>query len=209
MVRPLLIVSGVLALAAGAAASNSSEAAYSTPDLAVIVDPRPTAAKWSSFKERGPYLFPVPAHAPAFTLEEYIGKSPSTADRALADKRRKAGFQIGRHRVWEGRNIQARRTADAFVFAFLFRTAAGANTGFRLFRPSRQAGGKTLASNSLGEESVGWYSKAGGERAGYFWRRQNLVIMSFMQCHGTCGFPVIPPARTYAYQLDGRAKRRS
>jgi hypothetical protein len=209
MVRPLLITGGVLALAAGAAASNSSRPVYSTRDVAAIVDPRPTVAKWSSFKESVPYLFPVPAHAPAFTLDEYIGESPSTADKALADKLRKAGFQIGRHRVWKGRTIRARRTADAFVFAFLFRTAAGANASFPLFRPSRKAGGKTLPSNGLGEESVGWYSKAGGERVGYFWRRRNLVIASFMQCHGECGFPVIPPSRTYAYQLDGRSKRRS
>jgi hypothetical protein len=47
------------------------------------------------------------------------------------------------------------------------------------------------------------------ESAGYAWRRANLVILAELACPGRCLFNVVPPARTYADEIDARAKRKA
>jgi hypothetical protein len=208
----LLLSAGGLALTGAGHARTPTRHLYTARELSGIVDPKPTLPKWS-FAKGDPYLYPTPAHAPAFTLREFFGESPTNAARAHANKLRKAGFQIGRHMVWNGRNTQARRSADATVFAFLFRTASGARVAFSLLvgTGSREQGARKLPAR-LGEESVGSYEPSGSngnEQARYFWRRGNLVISAAMTCSTECRFPVVPPARTYADQMDARAKRTS
>jgi len=206
-----LVAIVVTTLAAGLAVAGQGESAaapsYSTHDLQRIADPKPALAGWSQFEEADSYIFPIPKHAPAFTLHEWLGESPSTAQKALADKLRKAGFLIGRHRVWGGRNMRPQygAPADAVVYAFLFRDAAGARIGFHAFpRPP-----SALAAKELGPDSWGFHSQIGrgGEGAAYYWRRGNLTVLAEIVCGTDCGFPPLPSARAYADSIDAREKR--
>jgi hypothetical protein len=153
-----------------------------------------------------------------------LGDSPTKAQRTLGNGLKKAGFVIGRHRTWDGEgpayNTHSKVGAVAVFFAFLFRDASGAARGARLLRPTLPANTETrsLQAKELGPDSWGAYASGttGNEQAAYLWRRTNLVILAFMDCHdGPCeedpgkAFNLIQPAaRTYADQIDARAKRK-
>jgi hypothetical protein len=204
LVRRLTILPVAVSFAIIAATSSggtSSGRTYSPRDLPAIVDSKPTLPKWS-FEQGDPYIFPIPAHAPAFTLAEFLGESPTKAQKALAVKLRKASFQIGRHNVWIGSNEKIRGHASAVVYAFLFRTTSGARAGFRALR---LAGG--APAKGLGQESLALHAKDGDEVVLYQWRRSNLVVDADFDCDGECGFPPVPLGRAYATQIDARAKR--
>ena len=198
LVRGLTIVlaasSAALAFAGGTAAAGSS---YVRGDLPGIVDPKPAVPNWS-FTEGHTYLLPTPVHAPAFTLSEFIGQSPTSGDRVFADKLARAGFVIGRHRVWNGQG--PRLPAKAVVFAFLFRTAPGAATGIRVIKPP----GAGTRVEGLGDEAWKLDSHRG---AVFLWRRGNLVVYAGADCGLDCGFSAAVPARAYAAELDARARR--
>jgi hypothetical protein len=197
-VKTLTIVLALVAVIpaqAGAVAAGSS--AYTAGELPPIVDPRPALSGWS-FATGKPYLFPVPRHAPAFTLSEFIGASPTSGDKTFAARLAKAGFVIGRHRVWDG--LGSRRPAKVVVFAFLFRTTAGAAAGVRVILPPN-AGAPV---KRLGDEAWRLDSHSG---AVYLWRRGNLVVYTGVDCRSVCASPPAVPARTYADELDARAKR--
>jgi hypothetical protein len=208
----MLLAATACVLSAAASGAASTAHVYSARDLPRIVDPKPALPGWS-FEEGDPYIYPVPAHAPAFTLREWLGASPSKAHKTLSDKLKRAGFLIGRHKTWSGEHTAGRRQpADAVVFAFLFRRVSGARTGYSALRgvPGNQApGAKVLGTKGLGEQARGEYEPAAGgnEGAAYLWRRGNIVIVAEMVCDGECGFPVTGPARAYASALDARAKR--
>jgi hypothetical protein len=203
----LLVVAAGLVLAATGGAGNSSRPTYSARDLPGIVDVKPRVPKWS-FDAGDSYISGL-AHAPAFTLREWLGDSPS--QRALAAKLKKAGFVIGGHRAWSGETKQGNGAAagDA-VFALLFRDAPGASAAFQALRlvwPGK--GAKIVPAKGLGQESQGVH-EPDVERAFYLWRRANLVIVAEMTCDGLCDeFRVVPPARTYADEIDARAKRKA
>jgi hypothetical protein len=191
----LLVVAATIPAQAGVGAVEGS--AYTTGQLPRIVDPRPALSGWS-FAEGKPYLFPVPRRAPAFTLDEFIGASPTSGDKAFAAELARAGFVVGRHRVWDA--LGSRRPAKVVVFAFLFRTAAGAADGVRVILAP--IAGAPVA--KLGNEA--W--KLGGRSgAVYLWRRGNLVVYAGVDCRSVCTSPPAGPARTYADELDARAKR--
>jgi hypothetical protein len=191
----ILALAVVMPAQAGAVAAESS--AYTAGQLPGIVDPRPALSGWS-FAEGKPYLFPVPRHTPAFTLSEFIGGSPTSGDKTFAARLAKAGFVVGRHRVWDG--LGSRRPAKAVVFAFLFRTAAGAAAGVRVIL-APTAGTPV---EGLGDEA--W--RLGGQSgAVYLWRRGNLVVYAGVDCRSVCASPPAGPARAYADELDARAKR--
>jgi hypothetical protein len=206
--RVVLIVLIAFVVAAPASAERRSGAVYSARDLPRILDPAPTIPGWA-FEEGDPYIYPIPRHAPAFTLREWNGESPTGAQKALAAKLTKAGFVIGRHKVWEADSPQSRGSYDAaaVVFAFLFRTVPGARVGFRTLLPPNTQGVTRLSTRGLGEQALGSHSRSGDEGAYYFWRRANLVTFAFIQCDGDCDFPAVSPARAYAYEIDARAKQ--
>jgi hypothetical protein len=195
----LLFICGAWVLGAAANAGRTAEAPYSARDLPRIVDPKPIVQGWS-FEKGDPYIFPIPAHDPAFTLSELLGESPTGGQIATANKLRKAGFLIGRHEVWNSKNRRPRRpvSADAVVFAYLFRGASGARTGYRALRPDAPL------IRGLGEEAVGLSDPEG---ALYMWRRRNLVIVAEINCDGNCSFPTARPTHTYAAEIDARAKQ--
>jgi hypothetical protein len=86
------------------------------------------------------------------------------------------------------------------VFAFLFRTAAGAAAGVRVIL-APTAGTPV---EGLGDEA--W--RLGGQSgAVYLWRRGNLVVYAGVDCRSVCASPPAGPARAYADELDARAKR--
>ncbi|PWU25026.1 MAG: hypothetical protein C5B48_03405 [Candidatus Rokuibacteriota bacterium] len=172
---------------------------YSRGDLARIVDPKPRLAGWS-FERSDPYIYPIPAHDPAFTLREWLlANSPDKKQRALAAALAKAGFVVGRHLVWDGRH--GRNSAKVVVFAHLFRTAAGAQRGAKLLR----IGGATRL-GGLGSDA--WAATDGRTGAALTWRRGSVLFYLAIDCDNSdCGFPPMPPGRTYAAQIDGRAKR--
>ena len=205
----VIVAAAALALTPPGYPRDTRGPAYTSHDLARIVDSPPVLPGWSPFEEADPYLFPIPAHAPAFTLREFLGESPSKTQRILADKLRKAGFLIGRHRVWDGEHTPApRQPAQGVVFAFLFRTVSGAGAGFRALRPGGRVKG-SLPAAGLGSESWGLHRSGGGEAALYAWRRSNLVVFAEMVCDSECRFPVVSPARAYAGEIDARAKHTS
>jgi hypothetical protein len=180
-----------LATAAAAAAST-----YSAGQLAVIADPKPALSGWS-FAAGKPYLFPAPRHPPTFTLSEFIGASPNAGDKAFAAKLARAGFVVGRHRVWDA--LGSRQPAKLVVFAFLFHTAAGAAKGVRILPAN--AGTPVM---KLGDEAWRLDSRSG---AVYLWRRGNLVVYAGIDCRSVCASPPNGAARAYADELDARAKR--
>jgi hypothetical protein len=202
----LVAVGGSVVMATTGYGSSS----YSSRDLAAIVDPKPTLSNWS-FEEGDPYLYPIPAHPPAFTLREWLGESPTKARKAFANKLKKGGFRVGRHTVWDGDNGQdpGGSDADAVVFAFLFRDATGAGVGFQALRAGAKGFTRSLPTKGLGEESLGQYDNAIDEVTAYLWRRGNLVVLAQVVCDTECGFAVVPPSRAYAGQIDGRAKQKS
>jgi hypothetical protein len=160
----------------------------------------PKLPQWS-FEEGDPYLFPIPKHAPAFTLREWLGESPPSAQKTVAGKLQRNGFIIDRHLVWNGNRPFL---ADAVVFAFLFRTATGARNALAALRFGPAKG----PVKGLGEQSFGThYPGDDGEAALYLWRRGNLVVLTEIVCDSRCGFPVVAPARAYAGHIDARAKR--
>jgi hypothetical protein len=194
-----LTIAVVLAalLPVGARAIPAAGSAYTAGQLPRIVDPRPALAGWS-FAEGKPYLFPAPRHAPAFSLSEFIGGSPSSGDKAFAAKLAKAGFVVGRHRVWDG--LGSHQPAKLVVFAFLFRTAPGAAEGVRVIL-APIAG---TSAQKLGNEA---WRLGGRSGAVYLWRRGNLVVYAGVDCRSVCASPPDAPALTYADELDARAKR--
>ena len=182
-------------LATAVAAAGST---YSARQLPVIVDSKPALSGWS-FAAGKPYLYPAPRHAPAFTLNEFIGASPNSGDKTFAAKLARAGFVVGRHRVWDA--LGTRQPAKLVVFAFLFRTAAGAAKGVRVLPAN--AGTQVTG---LGDEA--W--RLGGQSGTvYLWRRGNLVVYAGLDCRSVCAAPPAGPARNYADELDARAKRAS
>ena len=181
----------ILATAVAAAGST-----YSAPQLGGIVDPKPALPGWS-FTKGKPYLFPAPRHSPSFTLSEFIGASPSSGDRAFAAKLAGAGFLVGRHEVWDA--LGRHQPAKLVVFALLFRTAAGAAKGVRVLPAN--AGTRVTG---LGTEAWRLDSRSG---VVYLWRRGNLVVYAGLDCRSVCASPPAGPARTYADELDARAKR--
>jgi hypothetical protein len=188
----LLVAASLIWTAPGGAAAGP---VYSAGQLARIVDPKPPLP-WGL--ERGqPYLFPVPAHDPAFTLKEWLGEKPPADKRAIAVKLQKAGFTDGRHLVWNGKN--GAHPAGAIVFAYRFRTVAGAEAGLRALRPS-------VARPSTGLGVPSW-TLTDDQGTAIFWRRGNLAIYAGVGCDSKCGFPPLPAARAYVGQIDGRAKR--
>lgn len=203
----LAVVAAGLVLTATGCGGNSSRLSYSARDLPGIVDAKPRLPKWP--------FSPFPAHDPAVTLREVLGDSPTSALRAFAAKLKKDGFVIGRELRWNGEQHQpAGGGADSDVVAYLFRTASGAGAFFRAVLPSlHREGEKVISSKGLGDESAaervpdGVYSVS--ESAGYAWRRANLVILAELACPGRCLFNVVPPARTYADEIDARAKRKA
>lgn len=207
VLRLAVLVTGFATLALASASLGATEPTYSTRDLQRIVDPKPVITGWSKFEEADSYIFPTPKQAPAFTLHEWLGESPSSGQKTLAAKLAKAGFVIGRHRVWGGRNMKPQHgaPADAVVFGFLFRDASGARAGFRAFpRPP-----SALQAKELGPDAWGYHSQIGrgGEGAVYFWRRGNLTVLAEIVCHTDCGFQPVPSVRAYADLLYGRAKK--
>ena len=208
MRRVALIVLIAFVVAAPASAEHRTGVAYSARDLPRILDPAPAVPGWA-FGEGDPYIFPIPRHAPAFTLREWNGESPTGEQKALATKLAKAGFVIGRHKVWEADSPQSSGSYDAaaVVFAFLFRTVPGARVGFRSLSSPKTQGLTRLSTRGLGEQALGFHGRSGDETAIYFWRRANLVTMAFIGCDSECDFPAVAPARKYAYQIDARAKR--
>jgi hypothetical protein len=195
----LALLCGALALAAAGTARQSQGSPYSARDLPRIVDAKPVVPSWS-FTTGDPYIYPIPKHAPAFTLEEWFGESPTPEQEALAAKLTKAGFLIGRHRRWAGENKQRRSGADAAVFALLFRDASGAHVGVRALHEGLKR------TKWLGDES---WTRGSSGGAVLLWRRGNLVALAELVCDTKCGFPAVPPARAYAGQIDARAKRAS
>jgi hypothetical protein len=141
----VLVSAAVLALA-GAATGAST---YASRDLPRIVDPKPVVRGWS-FEKGDSYIFPIPAHDPAFTPREWLGEAPTAAQKALSTKLAKAGFVIGRHLKWDPRGGPGSLYA-AVVFAFLFRDAKGAGTGFRALQPAKG----NLQAKGLGDQSWG------------------------------------------------------
>lgn len=197
-----LVLFSALALAAGGSAGTPSGSPISARELPGIVDPMPKLPQWS-FEEGDPYLCPIPSHAPAFTLPEWLGESPTSAKKVVAGKLRKAGFIIGRHLVWNGNRPFS---ADAAVFAYLFRTAWGARNALTALRRGLGRG----PVKGLGEQSFGLHHRgtgADGDFAVYLWRRGNLVVLTEIACDASCGFLIVAPARAYAGQIDARAKR--
>ena len=201
----LAVVAAGLVLTATGCGGNSSRLSYSARDLPGIVDAKPRLPKWP--------FSPFPAHDPAVTLREVLGDSPTSALRAFAAKLKNDGFVIGRQLRWNGEHNYG-DGADSDVVAYLFRTASGAGAFFRTFLPLlHRVGAKVISSKGLGDESAGTHVPAGlhsvSESAGYAWRRANLVIFAELACPGRCLFNVVPPARTYADEIDARAKRKA
>ena len=192
----VLALAAMMPAQAGAVAAASS--VYTAGQLPRIVDPRPALSGWS-FAEGKPYLFPVPRHTPAFTLSEFIGASPTSGDKTFAARLARAGFVVGRHRVWNG--LGPRRPAKMVAFAFLFRTAAGAAAGVRVIL-APIAG--VAPAERLGNEAWKFGDQSG---AVYLWRRGNLVVYAGVDCRSICASAPAGPARTYADELDARAKR--
>ena len=236
-VAALVIVAGVQsALATGPTEYRSSAGpTLAARDLPRVLDSQPRlpkakcvaepqkACSWS-VEQRDPYLYPIPAHAPAFTLAELFGGSPTRDDLVLVGKLKRAGFQIGRHLAWRFDSDDPRLRGahgEAVVFAFLFRAVSGARAGFRALVPGYAPRGvKRLPSQGLGEESRGSYDAGSVEAAGYLWRRRNLVVFVSAACEPACRaydnfhraryhFSPVPLARAWADQIDVRAKRKS
>jgi hypothetical protein len=190
-VRTLAITTLALVLCGTAAASAPR---YSTQDLAGIVDPRPQLG-WKVAPAQ-PYLYPRPAHPPAFTLKEWLGESPPASRREVARNFKAFGFIVGRHHVWKTR--PGGHPANVVVFAYLFHTAAGASAGVDSF-----VNGRLDPSAHLGEEST--YEDY-GRGAVVVWRRDNLMLYAAVDCPAACGFDALTAARTYARQIDARAR---
>lgn len=195
----VLAIGALLTLVATGYTETVGGRAYSAGELPGIVDPGPSLPPWT-FKQGDPYFFPIPAHAPAFTLKDYLGDSPTSGDRMNAKRLKRAGFQIGRHLRWDKINAPANLYA-AVVFAFLFRKPAGARAGFRVLTGFAPHG--NVPAKGLGQQSMGVHTD---DAVRYVWRRSNLVIMAGLDCEPECDFPVVGPARKYADQIDARAK---
>lgn len=218
------LVACVCLLSATAYAQSSRAPILSTRDLPAILDAKPVVPEWT-FTPGDSYIYSL-AHPPAFTLRELfrLGDSPTKAQKAFADKLKRAGFLIGRHKTWGGEgppyNKYSNVDAVAVFFAFLFRDASGAGRGIRLLRTTLVpvTGSRVLPAKGLGQDSSGAYASGttGNEQALYLWRRANLAILAFMDCHdGPCeddpgkAFGVIQPAaRAYADEIDARAKHK-
>ena len=201
------------AVSAGATAAHRTARTIKPADLPAILDPKPKVPKWT-FELGDSYIFPIPAHDPAFTLHEWLGEKPRSDRRALAAKLQRDGFVIGRHRRWGGEtkvqqpSFVQRLGADAVFFAFLFRDAAGAHAGFQALLPT-VAAPKKLSVTGLGDDAVAGSDEAENHGALYLWRRANLVVAVEWLCDAECGFRVGPPARTYALEIVARAKVKS
>src|SRR5262249_1806694 len=147
--------------------SNGSK--YAVGDLPAIFDAAPTMTNWR-FEKGDPYINPL-KHAPAFTLSEWLRDLPTNSQRASAHDFKKAGFQIGRPRVWNGEVTPPGRytlPADAVAYAFLFRHPSGAEEGLRALQTatrdrvaSLEKGTKDLSASGLGDESFAWYEPSG------------------------------------------------
>jgi hypothetical protein len=203
----LSAVLAALALAASGSGTRSGMPTYSARSLPAIFDAKPKLPGWS-LEEGDSYIYPTPAHAPAFTLKEFV-----RGNRTIADRLRKAGFVIGRHKRWSAENKKLKGSADVVFFAFLFRGAPGARAAYRFLTPPKSSwepGTKALSGPKLGDESVGLYEPSGSngnESAVFAWRRANLMVLAEMVCDTDCGFDVVPPGTAYASWLDGRARQ--
>jgi hypothetical protein len=212
LVRVLTVSLSAVLAAFALAASGGSRPSYPARSLPAIFDAKPKLAGWS-LEQGDPYMFPIPAHAPAFTLKEFVGESP--ARRAIGDRLRKAGFVIGRHKRWGAENKKLNASADVVFFAFLFHAAPGARTAYRFFIPPKSSwepGTKALPLPKLGDESSGLYEPSGSngnESAVFLWRRANLVILAEIVCDTECGFDVVRPASAYVSWLDARAREKA
>jgi hypothetical protein len=172
---------------------------YSPAQLARIVDPKPTVAGWT-FSRVDSYIYPIPAHDPAFTLQEWLlANKPTARQRAFATKFSKAGFVIGRQLAWKGDLGPGHKHPNFVVFAWLFRTVAGAQAA----STSLRSPGLTRTSG-LGSDA---WAASGNKGAALLWRRGNLVAYMSIDCDDSdCGFrPVAPALHAYATQLYGRA----
>jgi hypothetical protein len=207
-----LTVAGALGLATSAYSQRSETRAYLPRDLPRIVDPKPVFPP-RSFTQVDPWLYPVPKHDPAFTLSEWLGEDPLPAQKALAAELRKDGFQIGRHKVWDGLWYAHPSAVNDVIFAFLFRNADGAHAALLTLeavektRLNFYAQRRNLPASGLGEESFNGWHKRPDEDVFHLWRRKNLVILNLAHCEHYCDFPGITTlGLKFAKAIDARAR---
>jgi hypothetical protein len=203
MVRRAAIVSLVLAavLAATGCGGSSGDTggqnqhrSLTAEDLLGIV-PTPSTPDGANYN--------LDDHSASLSLDDYRSRATTTADKEMAGALGKAGLS----RIYQRSFAGALNQADASVF--LFRDAAGADTGFKRLRSSLERPGAVdqkvaaVEATGLGTEAWGAHLTGSGSDAGLFlWRNGNVVVVSDMQCDDSCDFDVIKAVQAFAAQID-------
>jgi hypothetical protein len=162
-----------------------------------MIDPPPKLSGWS-FKRGESLIFPVPAHDPMFTLQEWVGGQnlPEKDQRTMGAALRKAGFVVGRALTWKGK--QGRNHSFAQIIAYLFRTAAGAQSALKWLHTPQQH-------RTSGPGQGAWMVSKQQIYALLTWQQGNVVFSAGMNCTGLeCPFSPAPVVRQYATQIMGR-----
>jgi len=133
----------------------------------------------------------------------------TSEERATVRAFRRAGFRRIYQRSFNG----ALNVADGT--AYLFVSAAGSTKAFAVLKHTLEKPGGVsqrvtpLLADGLGEEAWAAHVTGGADGAVFLWRRGTLVVVADMSCDASCGFDVVAAVRTYADEIDQRAKETS
>lgn len=130
-------------------------------------------------------------------------------ERATVRAFRRAGFRSIYQRTFNG----ALNIADGT--AYLFAGAAGSMKAFAVLKHTLEKPGGVsqrvtpVPANGLGEEAWAAHVTGASDAAVFLWRRGTLVVVADMSCDASCTFDIVAAVRTYADEIDQRAKETS